>query len=155
MRAICMAAGLVVAMASATCIADDLTAAKAEELLQPYMTNDCGNYYTTQGEPDFADLDDKAMCVYKPRVTSIKVSGSTATVNFNKDRHFTEEMSQAWLKDYAKMEAHETPSLMFKALKKHLDKWRAESGGVDSGDRFGTANFKLDAGAWKVDSLPE
>lgn len=146
---------LATALIGANCAADDLTNAKAEELLLPAMSNDCGNYYTTQGEPDFADIDNKPMCVYHPRVTSLKVNGSTAAVNFNKDRYFTEEMSQAWLKDYARMEAHESPSLLFKTLKNHLDKWRAESGGVDKADRYGSATLKLDNGAWKVDKVEQ
>lgn len=140
---------------SAECAADGLTAAKAEELLQPAMSNDCGNYYTTQGEPEFADIDGKAMCVYKPRVTKLTVKDNTASAEYNHDRHFDDAMSQAWLKDYAKMEALGPPSLLFKVLKAHLDKWRAESGGVDSGPRPGTATFKLDGGVWKLDSAPQ
>jgi hypothetical protein len=135
--------------------ADDLTAARAGELLQPAMTNDCGNYYTTQGEPDFADLEGKAMCTYQPRVTKLTVKDSSAIAEYNRDRHFDEAMSQAWLKDYAKMEAQGPPSLLFKVLKAHLDKWRAESGGVDSGPRPGAATFKLDSGVWKLDSAPQ
>jgi len=154
-RLISVVAGLAVAMASFNSLADDLTAAQAETLLQPYMSNDCGSYYTTQGEPDFADLEDKQMCVYQPRVTRITVSGNTASADYNKDRHFIEAMSLAWLKDYARMESHQTPSLLFKALKTHLDKWRADSGGVDRADRFGSASFKLENGAWKVDSAPQ
>ncbi|HZR35424.1 MAG TPA: hypothetical protein VFA75_08615 [Nevskia sp.] len=155
MRVTFVLAGLAMALAGGGAMADELTTARAEELLQPYMSNDCGSYYTTQGEPDFADLEDKQMCVYQPRVTRIRVSGSTASVDYNKDRHFTEEMSQAWLKDYAKMEAHQTPSLLFKTLKTHLEKWRADSGGVDHADRFATASFKLENGAWKVDAAPQ
>jgi len=149
-------AGLTALLVSGAGMADDLGAAQAEALLLPYMSDDCGLYYTTQGHPDFADVDDKAMCSYRPRVTRIKVSGDTAAVDYNKDRYFGEEMSQAWLKDYAKMEAHETPSLLFKALKKNLDKWRAESGGVDHGERPApTASLKLENGAWKVASAPQ
>lgn len=152
-RAICAAA--LAMTVSAHCLADDLTAAKAEELLQPAMTGDCGNYYTTQGEPEFADIDGKAMCTYKPRVTRLTVNGSSATAEYNRDRHFDDAMSQAWLKDYAKMEAQGAPSLLFKVLKTHLDKWRAESGGVDSGPRPGEATFKLDGGVWKLDAAPQ
>jgi hypothetical protein len=156
MRSIPLVAGLLLAFSSGTSVADDLSNAKAEELLLPYMSDDCGMYYTTQGHPDFADLDDKEMCRYKPRVLRIKASGDTATVDYNKDRYFGDEMAQAWLKDYAKMEAHETPSLLFKALKKNLDKWRAESGGVDHGERPAPpASFKLENGAWKVASAPQ
>ncbi len=156
MRTIHFAAGLLLGLSSTAGLADDLTNARAEELLLPYMSDDCGMYYTTQGHPDFADVDDKQMCRYKPRVTRIRVSGDSASVDYNKDRWFGDEMAQAWLKDYAKMEAHETPSLLFKALKKNLDKWRAESGGVDHGERPGpTATFKLENGAWKVASAPQ
>ena len=154
MRAIC-AAALAAMCVSGECLAEDLTAAKAEELLLPAMTGDCGNYYTTQGEPEFADIDGKAMCVYKPRVTKLTMKGDTAVAEYNHDRHFDEAMSQAWLKDYAKMEAQGPPSLLFKVLKTHLDKWRAESGGVDSGPRPGSATFKLDGGVWKLDSAPQ
>ncbi len=150
------AVGLLAAMLmSANCMADDLTAAKAEELLQPLMKDDCGTYYTEQGEPDFADVDGKAMCTYKPRVTRLVMGNNSATVEYNHDRHFDNDMSLAWLKDYAKMEAHETPTPMFKALKKHLDSWRADSGGVDKGERPGQASFKFDAGAWRVDDAPQ
>ncbi len=140
---------------SLACMADDLTAAQAEALLQPYMTHDCGSYYTEQGEPDFADLEDKAMCTYHPRVTHLSVNGDHASVLYNHDRYFDNDMSVAWLADYAKMEAHEIPTLLFKTLKLHLDKWRAESGGVDKADRPGQATFKLEGGVWKVDSAPQ
>jgi hypothetical protein len=140
---------------SAECPAEELSAARAAELLQPAMTGDCGSYYTTQGEPEFADIDGKAMCTYQPRVTKLTVKDSSATAEYNRDRHFDEAMSQAWLKDYAKMEAQGPPSLLFKVLKAHLDKWRAESGGVDSGPRPGAATFKLDGGVWKLDSAPQ
>jgi hypothetical protein len=150
------AAAVLAAVISSPCRAQDLTNAKAEELLQPAMTKDCGSYYTTQGEPDFADLDGKAMCVYQPRVTRISLRGAdSASVEYNHDRHFDDAMAEAWLKDYAKMEAHETPSLLFKTLKKNLDRWRSESAGVDHGPRPGYATFKLDAGGWKLDSAPQ
>ena len=155
MKAFHVTAALAAMVLSANCMADDLTAAKAEELLQPFMTNDCGTYYTEQGEPDFAELESKPMCIYKPRVTRLQMGSNSATVEYNHDRHFTNEMSLAWLADYTKMEAHEKPSLMFKTLKAHLDKWRADSGGVDSGDRPGRATFKFDGGVWKVDSAPQ
>jgi hypothetical protein len=149
------AAMLAATIVSAPCLAEDLSAAKAEELLRPLMKDDCGSYYTEQGEPDFADLEGKAMCIYQPRATRLSMSGNSATVDYNHDRHFDNDMSRAWLKDYAKMEAHEAPTPMFKALKNHLDKWRAESGGVDRADRPGRASFKLDATGWKVDSAPQ
>jgi hypothetical protein len=155
MKTLYSAGALAVLFLSAGCMADDLTAAKAEELLQPSMSNDCGSYYTEQGEPDFADLEGKAMCIYKPRVTRITMGNNSASVEYNHDRHFDNDMSEAWLKDYAKMEAHEAPSLMFKALKTHLDKWRANSAGVDNAERPGQATFKLDASGWKVDSAPQ
>ena len=155
MRAFYVVGAVAAVVMSANCMADDLTAAKAEELLQPLMSDDCGSYYTEQGEPDFADLEGKAMCTYKPRVTRVVMGSGSATVEYNHDRHFENDMSVAWLKDYAKMEAHETPSMLFKALKTHLDKWRAESGGVDHGDRPGRASFKLDATGWHVDSAPQ
>jgi hypothetical protein len=155
LRAFYLTTALAALVISGNCMADDLTAAKAEELLQPLMTTDCGSYYTEQGEPDFADLEGKAMCVYKPRVTRLVMGNNSATVAYNHDRHFDNDMSLAWLKDYAKMEAHEAPSLMFKALKTHLDKWRADSGGVDSADRPGQASFKLDATGWHVDAAPQ
>jgi len=149
------AVGVLVVIMSANCLADDLTASKAEELLQPFMTNDCGSYYTEQGEPDFADLEGKAMCTYKPRVIRIVMGNNSATVAYNHDRHFDNDLSVAWLKDYAKMEGHEAPSLLFKALKTHLDKWRADSGGVDSAERPGQASFKLVANVWSVDAAPQ
>ena len=150
-----MAAALASVLMSANCLADDLTTAKAQELLQPLMSKDCGSYYTEQGEPDFAELDGKAMCAYQPRVTRIVMGNNSASVDYNHDRHFDNDMSIAWLKDYAKMEAHEAPTLLFKVLKTHLDKWRADSGGVDSADRPGHASFKLDANGWRVDSAPQ
>lgn len=155
MKTIYAAGALVAMVISANCMADDLTAAKAEELLQPFMKDDCGTYYTEQGEPDFADIDGKSMCIYKPRVTRIVMGNNSATVDYNHDRHFDNDMSVAWLKDYAKMEAHEPATPLFKALKTHLDKWRAESGGVDRVERPGQATFKLDASGWKVDSAPQ
>ncbi len=155
MRSIPLAAGLLLVLGSGASLADELSTTQAEALLQPAMSQDCGSYYTTQGEPDFADIENKPMCVYQPRVTSIKLNGGSAAVNFNKDRHFTEEMSQAWLKDYARMEAHETPSLLFKTLKNHIDKWRAENGGVDRADRYGSAMFRLENGSWKLDSVQQ
>jgi hypothetical protein len=154
-KAFYAAAALAVFLIGANSLADDLSNAQAEQLLLPAMTSDCGSYYTTQGEPDFADLEGKAMCSYKPRVTRLTVNGSSAKAEYNHDRHFDDAMSQAWLKDYAKMEAHDTPSLLFKTLKAHLDKWRAESGGVDSGPRPGVATFKLDGGVWKLDTAPQ
>ena len=149
------AAALAAMFVCAECAAEDLTAAKAEELLKPYMTNTCGTYYTEQDEPDFADLADKPMCTYVPRVTHIKMSGDGASVDYNHDRHFGDAMAIAWLKDYDKMAAHEQPSLMFRVLKEHLDKWRSQSAGVDNADRFGSATFKLDAGGWHVVSAPQ
>ena len=155
MRAIDVTGALAALVLSAHCMADDLTNAKAEELLQPLMKADCGAYYTGQGEPDFADLEGKAMCIYKPRVTKLVMGNNSASVEYNHDRHFDNDLSVAWLADYAKMEAHKSPSMLFGALKKHLDKWRADSGGVDRADRPGKATFKLDASGWKVDSAPQ
>ena len=161
MRVFNVAVALTALVFGGGALADDLTNAKAEELLAPFMDNqNCGNYYTTQGEPQFADIDSKAMCTYKPRVTRLSVNGSTAKADYNKDRLFGDAMSQAWLKDYAQMEAdeakqHETPSLLFRTLKAHLDKWRAEAGGLDHGPRPASATFKLNNGIWKVDSAPQ
>lgn len=141
---------------SGQCPAAQLTPAQAEALLLPVMAKDCGNYYTTQGEPDFADLEGKAMCTYHPRVTRLVILGpDRAGVDYNHDRHFEDATSVAWLKDYAKMEAHETPSLLFRTLKAHLDKWRAESAGVDQGPRPGQATFKLESSGWRVDQAPQ
>ncbi|MDB5987490.1 MAG: hypothetical protein JWR16_2543 [Nevskia sp.] len=154
MRAFYAVAVLAAAVVSGTCIADDLSAAKAEELLQPVMPKDCGSYYTSQGEPDFADIEDKTFCTYKPRVTRIVMGTNSATAEYNRDRHFDNDLSVAWLKDYAKMQSHTTPSLLFQKLKSNLDKWRAD-GAVDRAPRPGKATFKLDAGGWQVDSAPQ
>jgi hypothetical protein len=159
-KAFYAAAALATAILCAPAIADDLTASQAEKLLQPLMLNTCGTYYTEQGEPAFADLESKPMCTYVPRVTRLQVSGNTATADYNHDRFFGDVMAVAWLADYAKMEADEkahndSPSLLFKTLKAHLDKWRAESGGFDKADRPGRATFKLDASGWHVDSAPQ
>ena len=140
---------------SGHCLAADLTTAQAEALLQPVMTKDCGTYYTEQGEPDFADLEGKAICTYKPRVTRLVILSSTsAGAEYNRDRLFDNTLSVAWLKDYAKMEAHETPSLLFKTLKAHLDTWRA-AGSLDHGPRPGQATFKLAATGWLIDQAPQ
>ncbi len=155
MRAFYLACILAATAVSTHCLADDLTAAKAEELLTPLMSTDCGYYYTEQGEPDFADIEGKSMCVYKPRVIRISMGGNSATVDYNKDRHFDDAMSLAWLSDYAKMTAKEPPSLLFKTLKAHLDKWRAESGGVDNAERMAKATFTFDGTSWKVSSAPQ
>lgn len=144
------------ALASMPCMAQEaLTQAQAEALLKPYMSKDCGSYYTTQGEPDFADLDNKAMCTYEPRVTRLKVNGASAAADYNHDRHFDEAMAQAWLADYAKMEAHQSPSLLFKTLKKNLERWRTESAGVDHAERPGGATFRYGNGTWQVESAPQ
>jgi hypothetical protein len=136
-------------------LAADLTPSQAEALLLPVMSNDCGSYYTTQGEPDFANLENKPICHYQPRVTRLVVlSSTTAGVDYNHDRHFDNPPSEAWLKDYAKMEAHETPSLLFRTLRKNLERWRSE-GGVDRGERPGQATFKLEAAGWRVDKAPQ
>lgn len=140
---------------SVDCRADDLTATKAQELLQPVMGDDCGFYYTEQGEPDFAELENKPACIYRPRVTQVVMGNNSATVEYNHDRDFNTPVADAWLKDYAKMEAHIAPTMMFKALKKNLEKWKAESAGVDHTPRPGQATFKLDATGWKVDSAPQ
>lgn len=153
MRVFFTVAALAAAITSGNCIADDLSAAKAEELLQPVMPGDCGTYYTEQGEPDFADLDGKSFCTYKPRVIRIVMGNNSATAEYNRDRYFIDDLSVAWLKDYAKMQSHTTPSLLFQKLKSNLEKWRAD-GGVDHGPRPGRASFKLDAGGWRVDAAP-
>jgi hypothetical protein len=156
-RAIYALGALAVLAMSGNCLADDLTAAKAEELLLPLMSKDCGSYYadSDQDEPDFADLNGKALCVYKPRVPRVAMSGNTAKVEYNHDRHFDKDISAAWLKDFDKMASHETPTPLFQALKKNLEKWRNNSAGVDSNDRPGVATFKLDASGWHVDSAPQ
>jgi hypothetical protein len=133
--------------------AEELTQIKAEQLLTPAMTHDCGSYYTEQGDPAFADIDGKPMCNYVPRITSFSASGEGARADFNRDRYFDEAMSQTWLKDYAVMESRGTPGIIYKALKKNLDKWRAESAGVDRAARPGHATFKLDGDAWRLDSI--
>lgn len=140
-------------MVSKVCIAGDLTAADAEALLKPVMATDCGSYYTGQGNPDFADIEGKQICNYKPTVTRIINSGDTATVEYTHDRVFDNTMSMAWLNDYAKMEAHTTPSMMFKKLKSNLDGWRA-TGGVDKGYRPARATFRLTGGNWSVVAAP-
>lgn len=140
-------------MMSKVCIAGDLTAPEAEALLKPVMATDCGSYYTGQGNPDFADIEGKQICSYKPTVTRITNSGDSATVEYTHDRVFDNTMSLAWLSDYAKMEAHTTPSMMFKKLKSNLDGWRS-SGGVDKGYRPAKATFKFAGNAWSVVSAP-
>lgn len=140
-------------MASTSCLAADLTAPQAEALLKPVMATDCGVYYTEQGNPDFADLEGKQICTYKPTVTNISNNGDSAVVAYTHDRVFDNTLSVAWLSDYAKMEAHTSPSMMFKKLKSNLDGWRA-SGGVDKGYRPAKATFKLSGNAWTVVSAP-
>lgn len=146
----CVLAGM---MASNVCIAGELTAATAEALLKPVMATDCGVYYTGQGNPDFADIEGKQICSYKPTVTRISNDGDSAVVEYTHDRVFDNTLSVAWLNDYAKMEAHQSPSMMFKKLKSNLEGWRA-SGGVDKGYRPAKATFKLSGSAWAVVSAP-
>jgi hypothetical protein len=93
------------------------------------------------------------MCNYVPRVTRLTMASSSATVDFNRDRYFDEAMTQAWLKDYAVMESKGSPGIIFKALKKNLDKWVAETSSVDKAARPGHATFKFDGTAWKLDSI--
>lgn len=133
--------------------ADELSAQKAEQLLSPAMSHDCGTYYTEQGDPAFAEIDGKPMCNYVPRITSLKPGDGSASADFNRDRYFDETMSQTWLKDYAAMEAKGTPGIIYKALKKNLEKWRAETNGVDKAARPGHATFKLEGGTWKLASV--
>lgn len=153
MKAIFHICLLATVVASNTCIAGDLTATEAEALLKPVMATDCGIYYTGQGNPDFADIEEKQICSYKPTVTHITSNGDSATVEYTHDRVFDDAMSLAWLSDYAKMEAHTTPSMMFKKLKSNLDGWRA-NGGVDKGYRPARATFKLTGNTWAVSSAP-
>jgi hypothetical protein len=138
---------------SNACLAGDLTTAEAKALLKPVMATDCGVYYTEQGNPDFADMEGKQICSYKPTVTRISNNGDSAVVEYTHDRVFDNTLSQAWLSDYAKMEAHQSPSMLFKKLKSNLDGWRA-SGGVDRGYRPAKATFKLSGNAWSVVSAP-
>ena len=153
MKALIYTCALAGILGSTACIAGDLTAAEAETLLKPVMASDCGSYYTGQGNPDFADLEGKQICSYKPTVTRITNSGDSAIVEYTHDRVFDNTMAQAWLADYAKMEAHTSPSMMFKKLKSNLDGWRA-SGGVDKGYRPAKATFKLSGKSWTVVSAP-
>lgn len=140
-------------LTSSLCRADELTAAKAEELLKPMMATDCGVYYTEQGDPDFAGLDGKQICTYKPAVNRIANNGDTATAEYTHDRQFDNDLSVAWLNDYAKMESHKSPSLLFKKLKSNLENWRAH-GSVDKGYRPAMATFKFEGGSWKVVAAP-
>lgn len=153
MKAMTYTLALAATLASVTGFAADLTAPEAEALLKPVMATDCGSYYTGQGNPDFADIEGKQICNYKPTVTRINTSGDSAVVEYTHDRVFDNTMSLAWLNDYAKMESHATPSMMFKKLKSNLDGWRA-SGGVDKGYRPAKATFKLTGNAWAVVSAP-
>lgn len=150
MKAFISACALASIMTSSICIADELTAAKAEALLKPVMATDCGVYYTTQGNPTFADVEGKQICSYKPTVTNISVNGDSAIVEYTHDRVFDDALSVAWLNDYSKVAS---PSMMFKKLKSNLDGWRA-SGGVDKGYRPAKATFKLAGGNWTVVSAP-
>lgn len=154
MRLSIACAALAATIASINGYADDLTAAKAEALLKPVMATDCGVYYTEQGEPDFADLDGKLICSYAPKVTKItNGSDGTATVEYTHDRAFDSKLSAAWLSDYAKMEAHKSPSMLFKKLKSNLEMWLAQ-GGVNTGYRPAQAKFKLEPDGWHVIDAP-
>lgn len=150
MKALISVCALTSVMMSGVCIAGELTAAKAEELLKPVMATDCGVYYTEQGNPTFADIDGKQICTYKPTVTNITNSGDSATVEYTHDRVFNPSLSAAWISDYAKLQS---PSMMFKKLKSNLDGWLA-SGGVDKGYRPAKATFKLSGSTWTVVSAP-
>ncbi len=153
MRAIFHICILASVVGSSNCIAGELTAAEAETLLKPVMATDCGIYYTEQGNPDFADLEGKQICTYRPTVTHIVNNADSAVVEYTHDRVFDDTLSLAWLSDYAKMETHQSPSMLFKKLKSNLDGWRA-SGGVDKGYRPAKATFKLSGSAWTVVSAP-
>lgn len=146
-------ATLAMALLCGDCLADDLTTIKAEQLLAPAMSKDCGTYYTQQGDPAFAEIDSKPMCNYVPRVTRLTPGNGSAVADFNRDRYFDQAMTETWLKDYAAMEAKGSPGIIYKALKKNLDKWVAETSGVDKAARPGHATFKFDGTAWKLDSI--
>ncbi|WP_146165976.1 hypothetical protein [Stenotrophobium rhamnosiphilum] len=150
MKAFVSACTLASIMMSGVCIADELSTAKAEELLKPVMATDCGSYYTTQGNPTFADIEGKQICSYKPTVTRIINKGDEAIAEYTHDRVFDNNLSVAWLNDYTKLQS---PSMMFKKLKSNLDGWRA-SGGVDKGYRPAKATFKLSGGNWMVVTAP-
>lgn len=153
MRALFSICVLAAIASSNTCLAGDLTAAEAEALLKPVMATDCGVYYTEQGNADFADMEGKQICSYKPTVTHIANNGDSAVVEYTHDRVFDNTLSLAWLSDYAKMEARQSPSMLFKKLKSNLDGWRA-NGGVDKGYRPAKATFKLNGNTWTVVSAP-
>lgn len=152
MKKMFLAAALV--CASPWCHAEELTAAKAEELLQPQMPGECGSYYTSQGEPEFAALEGKVICQYRPKVThlSLDSSGTAAAVNYTRDRAFDSALSTAWLDAYAKMEPRNPNSLLFRKLKSNLESYRA-NGGFDHGYKPSKASLKFVEGEWKVMSI--
>jgi len=147
-------AALAAVVVSGNGMADDLTPAKAEELLQPVMLKNCGAYYTEQGDPEFADLDNKYICTYKPKVSRVTMGSGTASVDYTHDRYFDSALSAAWLKDCAKMEAEGPLSLLYKKLKSNLQGWLS-SGGVDKNYKPAKATFKLTTAGWQVDSAPQ
>jgi hypothetical protein len=153
-RTISVVAALAAAIISGICSAQELTPAQAEELLQAKMPAECGIYYTSQGEPEFAALADKVICKYRPKVTRIAMTanGGAATADYTRDREFDSELTTIWLDAYARMAPRKPDSLLFKKLKSNLESYRA-NGGFDRGYKPSKASFKLSADGWKVVSI--
>lgn len=143
---------LLLACASWTCHAQELTPDAAAAMLTPLMPPECGSYYTTQGEPEFAALADKTMCRYRPAVTRVDMDAKRgmATVAYTRDREFDAQLGQLWLDAYARMEPRKPDSLLFKKLKSNLESFR-EHGGFDRGYKPSKATFRLEADGWKVE----